>query len=322
MEKYNKLIWVATPTRDGKAHAKNMMSVFALQTMALKGESRGFAFAHDVSQGSPNIPRQRNWSVARAEQAGAEGILFLDSDIAFDPNDALDIFERSEDIIGVGHQTRPRMWTDRPNVSGRFFGHNTRVPIFDTSKDLLRANKLTTGFLYVKMGVFKKLREAGLAKQFVCWTVPPEAWKYCWSYFSYEMNKAIPPSNMVPLLERVGMPTDEVTVFDGEDWAFNDKCHEAGVESWIEPLMTLHHYEGSMCMNVGLHDFWTQHEPAFRDKYITWLRARAARDPKAAAAVRSWDNIAQQRQRNAEVNQGKIMGVSQPVPATGDNSPA
>ncbi len=296
-----RLIWLATPTRDGKAHARMLMSCFQLQLMAATGKSRGFSFALDVSQGSPNIPRQRNWSVAKAALAGAEAIIFIDSDIEFNPEDVLRICERPEEVIGIAHQTRPREWTDEPNMSGHYFEATQKKPFFDRSQDLLRARKLTTGFLYAKMTVFEKMRATeGLVTQFMSRNVDHRAWPYLYNYFMHEMQEVVPHPDDISKLREVGLQTDTVRVLDGEDWDFNTKCARAGVKSYIEPLATIRHYEGSLCMNLGLHDYWTQHMIEFRNEYLEWLRFRATRDPHAAKVLAAWNEFVEGLKRAAQ----------------------
>lgn len=299
-----KLCWISTPTRDGKVHARMMNQVNMLQVMAARGESRGWAFGYDATQGSPNVPRQRNWAIAKAKAHDADAVLFVDSDIEFNPDHVIDLLERDEAVIGISHQTRARRWTDPPNMSGRFYGPDPKKPRFDPNSDLLRAQKLTTGLLLCRMSAFDRIREAGLVRQFVASAIPSACWPHLHDYFldededftrtleqlgtwmAHHVNDAIPPETMKQQLRDVGLADDMVRAMDGEDWDFNVRCEKAGVEMFIEPLGSLNHYEGSTAFNLDLHLYWTLYHTAFRDEYLAWLAKRAERCERAAKRLR------------------------------------
>ncbi len=322
-----RLIYIHTPTRDGKRHDANFESIQGLLDRARAGTSRGFSFAKRFDEGSPNIPRQRNWGAAMALMHGAEGILYVDSDIQFDPEEALDIFERDEEVIGVSHQTRAREWDKPPNMSGRFCleaGPTSKKPRFDHKHDLLRVAQPTTGFLYVKTSALRKLiaaedqkkrrladaieRLAGehpelsefvgyvkpaIVQQFIAPIVEAQAWPYLYDFFVHQVNELESHARLDDRLADLNLPDGKIRVMDGEDWDFARKCHMAGVEMWLEPLNTLIHYEGITGMNCTLHRYWTVYDRRWLKDYGAWLAARAGRGcPKAQAAMTSIDAAA------------------------------
>ncbi len=161
--------------------------------------------------GQPNIAHARNILVAEALKREATDIVFIDSDIGWEPEGFLKLFEAPDEcrIVAAAPQRRDR-------------NHVTFCSMPD-QKEPKRLGPLITGmvataFQRIDVSVFTELTY-------------PKAYQHaqgtCKSWFFHDI---------APHYE--GEPDN----FIASDFYFTQKCREAGIESWIDPDIALRHY--------------------------------------------------------------------------------
>lgn len=96
------------------------------------------------------VAEARNNGVKMAQEAGAEFVFFVDSDMTF-PHDALlRLLVREEDIVGATYSRRTPPLT--------FLGEIKQDQPADAPPGLIEMNRIPTGCLLIRMSVFQKLK--------------------------------------------------------------------------------------------------------------------------------------------------------------------
>ncbi len=104
--KQNKL-FVATPMYGGMAHGLYVKSCLDLQSVMSKyGIDSKFSFLFNESL----ITRARNYLVDEFLRSGCTHLLFLDSDIHYNPQDVLAMMALDKDVIGVPYPKKSINW--------------------------------------------------------------------------------------------------------------------------------------------------------------------------------------------------------------------
>ena len=102
----NKL-FVATPMYGGMSHGLYVKSCLDLQTIMMKyGIEVKFSFLFNESL----ITRARNYLVDEFLRSGFTHLLFIDSDIHYDPNDIMALMALDKDVIGGPYPKKSINW--------------------------------------------------------------------------------------------------------------------------------------------------------------------------------------------------------------------
>jgi len=108
------------------------------------------------------INRARNAAVAHfLSEQNATHLLFIDSDISFEPNDVIKLIQANKDVVGAAY---PQKWLNtslfNPSATNPLELCTTpSVHLVDKQQisPLMEASYITTGFLLIKREVFSKL---------------------------------------------------------------------------------------------------------------------------------------------------------------------
>ena len=162
--------------------------------------------------GQPNIAHARNILVSEAIKRDATDIVFIDSDIGWEPKEFLKLFEAPDECRVVAGAPQRR---EAKAVSF--------CSIPDKKEETRRNGRLVSGlaataFQRIQASVFADL---DYAKTY------HHADGECKSWFYHDIA---PP--------REGQPDG----FIASDFYFSRKCNEAGIEVWIDPEIELRHY--------------------------------------------------------------------------------
>ena len=166
-------IFVATPMYGGMAHGLYIKSCLDLQTtMAKYGVEVKFSFLFNESL----ITRARNYLVdefLRAE--GYTHLLFIDSDIHYNPQDVIALLALDKDVIGGPYPKKSINWgnvaqaaRNHPNMEPKELETLVGEYVFNVVKgtkqfqvtDPLEVLEIGTGFMMVKREVFDKMKNA------------------------------------------------------------------------------------------------------------------------------------------------------------------
>lgn len=170
------------------------------------------------------VSRARNLLVKDMLDSGCTDLLFIDSDINFEPDAVFRLLAWTSDpkkgiVAGV-----PRVRdVNKTYIADLNYDDNLQLTM--NGMGLVRAERVATAFMMVRRDVFTDMMAAH-----------PD-----WEYLDKRCNKVVPA-----LFDF--MLTDEGYI--GEDFLFCDRAREIGYEVWIDPTISLGHmgvqeYEGN-----------------------------------------------------------------------------
>lgn len=150
------------------------------------------------------IHDSRNKIVEMAQEMEATHLMFIDGDMYFEPGEIDKLFEVDKDVVGCHYNGR-----SLPLISTLIVkdpqGTKIRNPEFIMPKEPFKVYACATGFMLIKMDVFKKLKKP---------------------YFFHEWLGHIPGSTLDQL---------------GDDVYFCDRVNKAGLEVWCQPSVQMKH---------------------------------------------------------------------------------
>jgi hypothetical protein len=166
----NKL-FIATPMYGGMAHGLYIKSCLDLQTTMNKyGIETKFSFLFNESL----ITRARNYLVDEFLRSDHTHLLFIDSDIHYNPQDVLALMALDKDVIGGPYPKKSINWGNvaqaarsHPNMEPRELESLVGEYVFNVVKgtkqftvtDPLEVMEIGTGYMMVKREVFEKMEK-------------------------------------------------------------------------------------------------------------------------------------------------------------------
>jgi len=167
----NKL-FVATPMYGGMNHGLYMKSSLDLQAvMSRYGVDTKFSFLFNESL----ITRARNYLVDEFLRSECTHLLFIDSDIHYDPRDVIALMALDKEVIGAPYPKKSINWGNvataarkHPNMDPKELDTLVGEYVFNVVKgtqqfqvtEPLEVMEIGTGFMMVKRDVFTKFAEA------------------------------------------------------------------------------------------------------------------------------------------------------------------
>jgi hypothetical protein len=167
----NKL-FIATPMYGGMAHGLYIKSSLDLQTTMNKyGIETKFSFLFNESL----ITRARNYLVDEFLRSDNTHLLFIDSDIHYNPQDVLALMALDKDVIGGPYPKKSINWGNvaqaarsHPNIEPRELEQMVGEYVFNVVKgtkqftvtEPLEVMEIGTGFMLVKREVFERMEKA------------------------------------------------------------------------------------------------------------------------------------------------------------------
>lgn len=204
---------VLTPSLTGQVHIEHGEAVADLRVQCLK---RGIAFRRFYNKGSSVLCKNRNVLTQSALDFGADWVLWVDDDIAFNASDVFRLMGHDKDIIAGAAQKRTHKWAEAGAVM--FDGDLIRQ-----SNGLIKARRVGTGFLLVRGDVFRRMAAEGLAPEYKTRDgAKGDLTMRRWFWFDVD--------------------ADGYDV--GEDYYFCNQAKKLGYECWCDPDVRLSHFEG------------------------------------------------------------------------------
>jgi hypothetical protein len=214
-------IFIALPAYDFKVSLKLAISLARVAQMA---PSHGVDIQIGSICGCSVVSRARNLLVKDMIDSECTDLLFIDSDINFEPNAVFRLLAWTSNpkkgiVAGV-----PRVRdVNKTYIADLNYDENMQLTM--DGMGLVRAQRVATAFMMIRRNVFTDMMAAH-----------PE-----WEYLDKRCDKVVPA-----LFDF--MLTDEGYI--GEDFLFCDRAREIGHEVWIDPTISLGHmgvqeYEGN-----------------------------------------------------------------------------
>jgi hypothetical protein len=164
----NKL-FVATPMYGGMSHGLYVKSCLDLQTVMMRyGIEVKFSFLFNESL----ITRARNYLVDEFLRTDFTHMLFIDSDIHYDPNDIVALMALDKDVVGGPYPKKSINWGNvaetarkNPDLDPKELEQLVGEYVFNVVKgtqqfqvsDPLEVMEIGTGHMMIKRGVFDKM---------------------------------------------------------------------------------------------------------------------------------------------------------------------
>jgi len=238
-------LFVATPMYGGMSHGMFVKSCLDLQAVCSNyGIETRFSFIFNESL----ITRARNYLVdefLRAE--GFTHLLFIDSDIHFDPRDVVALLALKKDIIGGPYPKKSIKWhavkeaiKNNPNietselekVAGDFVFNPAPGTVKFSVAEPIEVLEIGTGFMLVRREVFDKTREAFPMIRYKPDHVGQanfDGSRYIHAYF----DTVIDTKDSI-----TGGGSDR---YLSEDYMFCQMWRKIGGQIWLCPWMKTHH---------------------------------------------------------------------------------
>ena len=172
-ELQTKKLFVATPMYGGQNHGLYMKACLDLQGLCLQyGVQIKFSFLFNESL----ITRARNYLVDEfIDRSDCTHMLFIDSDVNFNPQDVIALLALDKDVIGGPYPKKAIKWRSvkkavekNPDidpqllekVAGDFVFNPVKGTAQFTVSEPIDVLEIGTGFMMIKREVFDKMKEA------------------------------------------------------------------------------------------------------------------------------------------------------------------
>jgi hypothetical protein len=165
-------IFIATPMYGGMSHGMYTKSCLDLQMlMANYGVETKFSFLFNESL----ITRARNYLTDEFLRSDSTHLLFIDSDIHFNPQDVVALLALDKDVIGAPYPKKSINWNNiakaartNPNLPVSELENLVGDYVFNVVKgtqqfsvtEPLEVLEIGTGFMMIKREVFEKMEKA------------------------------------------------------------------------------------------------------------------------------------------------------------------
>jgi len=173
LEELRKLkLFIATPMYGGMAHGMYVKSSLDLQAiMAKYGVETRFSFLFNESL----ITRARNYLTDEFLRSDCTHLLFIDSDIHYNPQDVVALLALDKDIIGGPYPKKSINWNnvaaaarnhpdmnagELENLVGDYVFNVVRGTQHFSVTEPLEVLEIGTGFMLIKRNVFEKMEKA------------------------------------------------------------------------------------------------------------------------------------------------------------------
>ena len=207
-----KSVFIALPAYDFKVSLKLAVS---LARFTQQAGQHGVVVQIGSICGCSVVSRARNLLAQDMIESDCDYLLFIDSDINFEPDDIFRLMAWGSDprkgIVAAVPRTRSENKVYIANLDYDDAGELTM-----NGMGLVRAERVATAFMLVRREVFITMTEAH-----------PE-----WKYYDKRSDRMIPCLFDFQLTEEG---------YIGEDFLFCDRARELGFEVWIDPSITLGH---------------------------------------------------------------------------------
>jgi hypothetical protein len=216
----HKKLMIGLPAYDHKVGLKMAVSLMHLGQKVI---DHGIQIVISSVCGCSVVSRARNLIADEFMKSDCDHLLFIDSDMTFDPDSVIRLlaWNQEKPIVAGVYEARKEGKIYIVSLAG------DGTAIHCDENGLIEARRVATGFMMIQRGVFQKLKDAH-----------PE-WEHkdtssdnmLWGYFDFKLT-------------REG--------YVGEDFLFCDRVREQGLSIWVDPTIKLGH--------MGIHEFKSDFE--------------------------------------------------------------
>jgi hypothetical protein len=263
-------LFVATPMYGGQNHGLYMKACLDLQGLCIQyGIEIRFSFLFNESL----ITRARNYLVDEFLRSGATHLLFIDSDILFDPQDVLALVALDKDVIGAPYPKKSINWKNisqallkNPAIASgeleNLVGDYVFNPVPGTKqfsiREPLEVMEIGTGYMMVKREVFEKFKAAYPKQNYKPDHIGQanfDGSRYIHAYFDtvidngytyddlYQLVKEASQGDNIKKKAQAFMETEKTAShrYLSEDYMFCQYWRKIGGKIWLCPWMRTQH---------------------------------------------------------------------------------
>lgn len=263
-------LFVATPMYGGQNNGLYMKACLDLQGLCMQyGIEIRFSFLFNESL----ITRARNYLVDEFLRSKSTHLLFIDSDILFDPNDVLALIALDKDVIGAPYPKKSINWKNigqalikNPTMNvgelENLVGDYVFNPVPGTKqfnvREPLEVMEIGTGYMMVKREVFDKFAEAYPKQNYKPDHVGQanfDGSRYIHAYFDTVIDNGYTYDDLYTLVQKASNGEDvsaeakkfidiEKTAshrYLSEDYMFCQYWRKIGGSIWLCPWMRTQH---------------------------------------------------------------------------------
>lgn len=239
-------IFVATPCFGGLVTQRYMQSIFALLQLGGRG---GFGVSLQTLGYEFLITRGRNTLTAMFLESAASHLMFIDSDIAFDPAEVERMLRFDEDVVAGMYPLKVLDW-DAPAIerarrgepletaSLRFVGVPCEGDESETRDGFVTGEFAGTGFMLISRDAILRMIAAYPETRYTA---------------AHNFTHGAPTKNLFALFEC--MIEEGTGHYLSEDYAFCKRWRALGGRVWLDTRSKLTH--------IGAHDFYGSPEARF-----------------------------------------------------------
>lgn len=207
-----KSVFIALPAYDFKVSLKLAISLARFTQVA---SQHGIAVQIGSICGCSVVSRARNLLAKDLLESNCDYLLFIDSDINFEPEHILRLMAWGEDpkkgIVAAVPRTRSE---EKVYIADLDYDDNGELTM--NGMGLVRARRVATAFMLIRREVLVTMEAAN-----------PD-----WVYYDKKTDRMVPCIFDFKLTEEG---------YIGEDFLFCDRARELGFEVWVDPSITLGH---------------------------------------------------------------------------------
>jgi hypothetical protein len=263
-------LFVATPMYGGQNHGLYMKACLDLQGICMQyGIEVRFSFLFNESL----ITRARNYLVDEFLRSNATHLLFIDSDILFDPQDILALIALDKEVIGAPYPKKSINWRNiqqamikNPTIDSgeleNLVGDYVFNPVPGTKsfsvREPLEVMEIGTGYMMVKREVFEKFKNAYPKQNYKPDHVGQanfDGTRYIHAYFDTVIDNGYTYDDLYSLVLRAANGEDVSTEakmfmetektashrYLSEDYMFCQYWRKIGGKIWLCPWMRTQH---------------------------------------------------------------------------------
>jgi hypothetical protein len=240
--KRKKVVFCIPVAPGGAPHPKTIASLEAAIPLV---KAHGWEEGLTQTLGNPYISGARAEMTRKALDAQATHIFYIDYDVAFRPQDVLDVLEAEGDVVSGTYRVKTE--DDSDLYMGAIYTNEHNQPIGRMSDGALKARVVPAGFLRVTTGAIEKFMNA-----------------YPELCFGPQFHRSIDLFNHGAYN----------SLWWGEDYAFarryNDKCGDV----WLLPWLQIDHWKGDHAWKGNFHEYLMQQNGANQEKYEEWRKEK------------------------------------------------
>lgn len=236
----------------------------SLRATQLYLRDKGIRCIDPQIRGHANVPRARNILAATALANGATDIVFIDSDIGWEPPDLEKLLSHDVDVVAAAARRRGDHHQFAVKLLPQHIkGDEIRIEI-DPERPIFEVKGVSTSFLRIRRRVFNAMALAHPEWKIAWGNVPDAINRFLYAYFFY---RVIPPEAKPRLATMRGGGIEEewwdwgdalaTGSLQGEDYEFCDRWRAMGGSVWCDPTIRLRHWD-EQPLTGCLADFWKE----------------------------------------------------------------